>query len=260
MKSFQAQAAPRLKPTPGRETPLEALDDLLLWMDEDLLALNKPAGLLTIPDGYDPSLPNLAAMLKEHYGPTWVIHRLDKDTSGVILFARNAEAHRQLNAQFAHRETQKEYHCLFAGQPEWTETQIDLPLRVNGDRRHRTVVDHSAGKAAQTTIRVLQRLGLFTFAAAIPHTGYTHQIRSHLAAIGFPILADALYLSRRPDRPEQIAARDVIPTLPIQRVALHAFQLTFTHPVTGERRVVQAPYPTDFRETLAQLQQFNEPD
>lgn len=226
----------------------------VIWSDETLLVINKPSGLHTIPDGYNPSLPHLSGLLQEAYGQVWVVHRLDKDTSGVILFARTAEAHRVLNQQFEERKIRKEYHAICVGMPEWETLSIALPLQVNGDRKHRTIIDHQSGKQAETNVAILQRLGVFTLVVAHPHTGYTHQIRAHLAAVALPILNDPLYKSLEPETQAQIQARKIAERLPIQRVALHAYNITFIHPLHEKSVQVQAPYPLDFKETLDALE------
>jgi RluA family pseudouridine synthase len=226
------------------------MDYQVLWSDESLLVIDKPSGLRSIPDGYNRSLPCLSAMLQKAFDRVWVVHRLDKDTSGVILFARSADVHRELNQQFERRKIKKEYHAITVGMPAWESLTISLPLTIDGDRKHRTVIDHQAGKPAETDVAVLQPLGVFTLLAAFPHTGYTHQIRAHLAAVALPLLNDPLYKSLEPDTQAQINARQQIPGLPIQRLALHAYQITFIHPATGETVTAQAPYPQDFRETI----------
>lgn len=227
----------------------------ILWEDEALVIVNKPAGLLTIQDGYNPSLPYLSALLEENFGRVWVVHRLDKDTSGAILFARNAAAHKALNTQFEQRQVKKIYHALVVGMPEWETTGIPLPLKIDGDRRHRTVIDHQNGKEAKTEVQTIQRLGLFTLLAAYPLTGYTHQIRAHLAAIGFPVLHDPLYKSLQPETQAMVEARKQAPLLPIRRLALHAFRISFTHPVTDLPLIVDAPYPEDLDGTIQFLSQ-----
>ncbi len=226
---------------------------LLLWEDEQLLAVNKPAGLLTIPDGHDPTLPHLSGLLKEQFGQAWTVHRLDKETSGVMIFARTLEAHRSLDRQFAERAIHKEYRALVIGVPEWQESLIDLPLRINGDRKHRTVVDHQRGKPAQTAITALEQLGGFALLAAMPRTGYTHQIRAHLSSNGLPLLHDPLYQSLKPETEAQKAAQEMISRLPLNRLALHALRITFSHPITGERQTVEAPLAQDFAETVEML-------
>ncbi len=227
----------------------------VLWSDDSLLVINKPSGLRTIPDGYNPSLPHLIGQLQEAHGRLWVVHRLDKDTSGVILFARSAEAHRNLNQQFEERKTRKEYHALCIGMPAWEALTISLSLVVNGDRKHRTIIDPQAGKPAETEAAVLRRLGVFTLIAALPHSGYTHQIRAHLAASSLPILNDPLYKSLKPETAAQIEARDIARDLPIRRVALHAYQIVFAHPISGQSMNIQAPYPDDLNQTIKYLQQ-----
>lgn len=232
------------------------LPEMLLYEDEALLAVNKPAGLRTIQDGYDPTLPHLIGLLQAAYGEVWVVHRLDKDTSGTILFARTSQAHRELNRQFEQRQTVKEYHALVLGSPDWEEREITLPLRLNGDRQHRTVVDPQKGRPASTTCRVLRRFQIvnqaaevgITLIAAWPHSGYTHQIRAHLSTLGLPLVGDPLYKSLHPEDRGRIP-----PPLPIQRTALHAAKLSFTHPTTGAVLTIPASYPQDFAAALQAL-------
>ena len=226
---------------------------LILKSDDDIVAVNKPAGLCTIMDGYDASLPYLAGLLQELFGRVWVVHRLDKETSGVVLFARNAPTHRALNIQFQLREIKKEYRALVVGIPSWETNRISLPLKVNGDRSHRTVIDYQAGKPAETEVKVLQNFQGYSYLSAFPHTGYTHQIRAHLAATGFPLLQDPLYKSRLPETRFQIEAQKLLPSLPIHRCALHAVEITFHHPLTGENMSIQAPEPEDFIRTIQAL-------
>lgn len=239
----------------------KSLKDLILHQDEDLLAVNKPAGLLVLPDGYDPSAPHLKSILSPDYGDLWIIHRLDHHTSGIVLLARNSNAHRTLNSQFEGRQVVKRYHALIAGCPEWIERTVNLRLRVDGDRRHRTIIDARRGKPSSTHFRLLECYTHYAFIEALPKTGRTHQIRAHLAATGFPILADdlygdgqGLYLSqikpefrpgnRKPERPL------------LDRLGLHAYSIRFTHPATGEDIEFRAPYPKDFAAALRQLRKY----
>jgi len=221
-----------------------------LYLDDALLVINKPAGLPTLVDGYQRDAPYLAGLLNETYGRVWVVHRLDKDTSGVIVFARTAQAHRQLNDQFAKRLASKVYHGLALGQPEWEENIVDLPLRPNGDRRHRTVIDLQGGKPATTELRVLERYQGYVLIEATPRTGRTHQIRAHLAAAGHPLVADALYRragGQQPEPPNESA--------PIDRLGLHAYSLVLIHPLSGEAQRFEAPYPPDLAGAVERLRQ-----
>lgn len=225
-------------------------EGFIIWSDSALLAINKPAGLLTLPDGYDQTQPHLLKVLEPRFGKCWIVHRLDRETSGILLVARSAEAHHLLNDQFSERKVQKTYHALVEGTPPWKETLIEQPLRKNGDRRHRTIVDNRLGKPASTQCRILKRFLDYSLVEAQPQTGYTHQIRSHLAAIGFPLAGDVLYGGQ---------SKVIIPTgeeLPLHRVALHALSIRFQHPISGQTLFFKAPYPPDIQSTLDALRAY----
>jgi RluA family pseudouridine synthase len=233
---------------------------LIQWEDEHLLVVNKPAGLATLPDGYDPDLPHLKGVLEPHYGKLWIVHRLDRDTSGVLLLARTSEAHRSLNTQFETRKVRKVYHALVKGEPGWKERQVDLPLLPDADRYHRTLVDHRKGKVARTHFRLLDRYRRFSLVEAAPETGRTHQIRVHLASSGHPIACDPLYgdgqeiyLSEvKPGyRPGKGEERPLL-----ARLGLHARALHLLHPETGEEISFEAPYSKDFGAVVTQLRKI----
>lgn len=212
----------------------------VLFIDAHLLIVDKPAGLPTLPDGYDKNAPCLINLLKQQYDRVWVVHRLDKETSGVIVFALSAEVHRTLNMAFESRAVHKIYHAITRGVPHWDEYTIDLPLRPDGDRHHRTVIDRQRGKAAVTHLRVSERFAQHALIEARPETGRTHQIRAHLAALDLPLAGDALY-----------GGKDV--TFLNARTTLHARSLELEHPVTQATLQVEAPYPADFAQVLRQL-------
>jgi RluA family pseudouridine synthase len=226
--------------------------DAVLWLDEAIVVVNKPAGLLAIRGGYGDE-PFLVQVLEPQLGRLWVVHRLDRDTSGVIVLARSGAAHRVLNNQFAERRVQKVYHALVDGVPAWGERTIDLPLRRDGDRRHRTVVDPEGGKPARTQVRLLEAFARHALLEAIPMTGRTHQVRAHLSALGLPLAGDPLYRVPRghPARGHG-ETNDALPD-PIARTALHALTLTLHHPTTGDQVIFRAPYPADLCRALELL-------
>ncbi|MGB9672532.1 MAG: RluA family pseudouridine synthase [Anaerolineales bacterium] len=222
------------------------IQEWILFADEYLIVLNKPAGLRSLPDGYNPSAEHLLSLLQPFFGKLWIVHRLDKDTSGVIVLTRTPEAHRSLNQQFEQRTVKKIYHAIIHGKPSWREMDITDPLKTNGDRRHRTVIDYAQGKMAQTHCRVLEYFPNNALVELHPKTGRTHQLRTHLAYIHHPILGDQLYT------PAEIKKTQIC-TMDIERLALHAYSIQFTHPTSNQPLEFSAPYPPDFRACLARL-------
>jgi len=212
---------------------------LLIYEDADILIVNKPANLSVLPEGWEPDAPYLVQILLEKYPELLIAHRLDKVTSGVMVFARNPEAHRALNIQFEKHTTRKIYHAICVGIPKWDEHTARHKLRINVGHSHRTVVDNGQGKPTETSFKVLKRFKKFSLLEAVPATGRTHQIRVHAYALGFPLLGDSLYSAP--------------PTDLIERPALHAQSLTFTHPTSAEELTFSAPYPADIQEVLEKI-------
>lgn len=211
----------------------------IIHVDDHILVINKPAGLPVLPDGWEKDAPYLVKMLEEKYGKIFIIHRLDKFTSGVMVFARDAESHRALNIQFENREAEKVYHAIVEGNPKWDEKVAKHPLRANVGNKHRTAVDNKNGKPSETRFRVIRRYQESALIEAKPLTGRTHQIRVHAYALGNPLLGDVLYGAQE--------------THIISRPALHAHALTLTHPVTNERLTFTAERPEDFATALKLL-------
>jgi RluA family pseudouridine synthase len=214
----------------------------LLHKDNDLIIINKPAGLLSVPDGYDPDLPHLRSVLEPLYGKLWMVHRLDKETSGVMVLARNPEAHRRLNEIFREREVNKIYHCLVSPKPNWRNLDIHYPLKTDADRKHRTRVDKIHGKPATSLCKVIKLFDLGALIEITIETGITHQIRAHLREFNLAILGDELYRVGLPPQPFND-----------QRMMLHARILTLPDLQTGEMKEYSANYPDDFRQAYTQL-------
>ncbi|OGN98516.1 MAG: hypothetical protein A2Z71_08985 [Chloroflexi bacterium RBG_13_50_21] len=236
---------------------IQASDITVLYCDFALLVINKPAGLSTLPDGYNLTLPHVKSILEQEHGRLWIVHRLDKQTSGVLLLARSAQAHRSLNTQFEQHLTSKIYHALVEGNPEWIEKTINLPLRPNGDRSHRTVVDHEKGKPALTHLKALKRFGNYSLLEAIPETGRTHQIRAHLSSESLVIFGDKLYGGRKHDNPSEIEAHAVdcldLSKISMEGMGLHARSLEIIHPNSGQRIKFEAAYPAWWENALKLL-------
>jgi tRNA pseudouridine32 synthase/23S rRNA pseudouridine746 synthase len=213
------------------------MNELVLHTDEHILVADKPAGLSTNPGGWEAGGESLVATLETDYGRLWVVHRLDRGTSGLVVFAHNPEAHRILSRLFETRAVTKAYHALLNGVPAWDEHTARHPLRLNVGHSHRTAVDHSHGKPSETAFRVLERFGRACLVEAAPRTGRTHQVRVHAYALGFPLLGDTLYSAPACGL--------------IDRPALHACELEFEF--DGRRLHFSAPYPQDFLQALEQL-------
>ncbi|MDD5468126.1 MAG: RNA pseudouridine synthase [Anaerolineales bacterium] len=147
---------------------------MLLWADPALLVVNKPAGLPTLPDGYQLEASCLVNLLSAEFPTVMVVHRLDKETSGILVLARTPHAHQQLSLQFERRQAAKRYRALMSGESDWAHWEVCAPLRKDGDRRRRTVVDTRRGKTSHTELNVLERYRGFALVEAIPHTGRTH--------------------------------------------------------------------------------------
>jgi tRNA pseudouridine32 synthase / 23S rRNA pseudouridine746 synthase len=222
---------PPLPPTFDYRPP-PGLD--IVHEDERLIVCNKPSGLLTVP-GKDPSLADcLEARVQARHPDrpaTKVVHRLDKDTSGLIVLAFDKAALGALGSQFEHRKVEKYYVARVWGDVAGERGEIDLPLATDWDNKPRQRVDHERGRASRTEWHVLAREGGVTRLKLVPLTGRTHQLRVHLLAIGHPILGDTFYAP-----PEAVAAAD--------RLQLHAQMLAFSHPADGSWRefVVPAPF------------------
>ena len=207
-----------------------ALD--VIHQDERILVLNKPPGLLSVPGIGPDKLDCLASRAQREFPGARIVHRLDRDTSGVIVMGLDAKAHRELSRQFHDREVHKMYVAIVSGMVEPDDGEVNLPMRKDMDPRNapRQVIDHQQGRSAVTKYRVLKREADRTRLELHPITGRTHQIRLHLQSIGHPILGDDLYAP-----PEVVALAD--------RLMLHAQSLWLVHPGTAEPMMFEAECP-----------------
>ena len=232
-------------------------DYTVIYNDDDIVVLNKRSGLLIAADRYDENAPRLDKEAEKEFGTLFAVHRIDKDTSGCVIYAKNAESHRSLSMQFENREVEKTYHCLVHGYPTWQTQHVDARLLVDGDSKHRTVLSKE-GKNAVTDFRNLGKVGPYTWIEAKPHTGRTHQIRVHLNSLGLAIVCDPLYSgNQHPVFLSEIKKRwngDESQERPLlSRLALHAYSLCVTHPKTGEKMTFVAPYQKDMEATRKQF-------
>ncbi|SEA12902.1 RluA family pseudouridine synthase [Microbulbifer marinus] len=207
----------------------------VIYSDEALLVLDKPCGLLSVP-GRDPAhRDSLATRAQERFSEALIVHRLDMDTSGLLVMARSPEVHRKLSAQFQSRQVEKAYVAKVWGELTEDCGEIDLPLICDWPNRPRQKVDFEVGKPSLTRWQKISTAAGCSLVRLKPVTGRSHQLRVHMEAIGHPILGDPFYAHRR----ALVAA---------PRLLLHATELAFTHPETGERlRFTSTPDPEWFQ-------------
>ena len=199
-----------------------SLDLDIIYQDASLIVVNKPAGLLAVPGRGADKQDCLASRVQAEFPDALVVHRLDMATSGLLLFARGAEMQRRLSHLFREREVQKRYVAVVSGRLELLSGEIDLPLIRDWPNRPRQKVDHESGKPSLTRYRLLiHDVSTNTSRVELePVTGRTHQLRVHMAAIGHPIMGDALYGGEAEGR--------------VERLLLHASALSFAHPLNAE--------------------------
>lgn len=202
----------------------------LLYYDDDVVVVNKPSGLLSVPGKAPEHRDSLIARLQRVFPLARIVHRLDMATSGVMVVAQHKDSHRQLSRQFELRQTAKRYYARVAGTPAQTAGSVDLPLICDWPNRPKQKVDHGSGKPALTHYQVVQQYENEALVALIPVTGRSHQLRVHMLELGHPILGDRLY-----------GTSAVVASAP--RLQLHAETLVFTHPTTAERLQFSAPLP-----------------
>ena len=232
------------------------LDEYIILENEDLVAINKPSGLLTIPDRFGKDI-SLKQLLKARYGDIFTVHRLDRDTSGIVVFAKNEAAHKHLSLQFENRETKKIYNGLVLGKPAVESGTINEPITEHPVKKGLMTV-YRKGKESITEYEVLDNYRHFSWMQFRILTGRTHQIRVHMKHVGHPIVCDELYGDGKPVFISQIKQRynlskEELEERPLlNRLALHSAQLSFKG-LSGEDVDLEAPLPKDLRALLNQL-------
>ena len=200
------------------------------YLDEHLIVLNKPSGLLSVPGRGEHNYDSLAVRVQRQFPQALVVHRLDMPTSGLMLMALGSKAQSVMGRLFQQRQVEKQYLAVVAGRPETIQGEVDLPLIADWPNRPRQKVDQASGKPALTRYTLLEHDPQNGTSRVLlePHTGRSHQLRVHMMSIGHPILGDELYA---PARWHSAAPR----------LLLHAQRLALAHPISGEALVIECP-------------------
>ncbi len=233
-----------------------------LYEDDDLIIVNKPAGLLVIPDRFNSELPSLNKILEAKAGGNkiWVVHRLDKETSGVTCFAKNEHTHRYLSILFQERDVNKFYAGLVNGIVIPPEGRIESPIAEH-PAVHGKMIVAKKGKMAITDYKVVEQWPLYSLLQFQIHTGRTHQIRVHMQSIGHPIVCDVLYGDGQPfllsniKRKYRMSEKDEQEKPLLNRLALHAYRIDFIKE-DGTEILAEAPLPKDISACVKQLNKW----
>jgi len=242
---------------------MQRIDPVIVFQDAFIIAINKPAGMLSIPDRFDTGKPNIHSWLKKQYPTAMVLHRLDRETSGLMIFALDEESHRRFSGLFHDRLIKKEYLALVDGVMIDDSGEVDAPI-AESKTTAGTMVISGRGKKSRTSYQVLERFKNCTLIAAEIHTGRMHQVRVHMRHIGHPLLIDAIYGERDHITIEQIKRKNLrlgkwveeAPSL-MSRSTLHSFRLSFEHPLTDQMISIEAPLHKDFNAVLSQLRKWS---
>jgi 23S rRNA pseudouridine955/2504/2580 synthase/23S rRNA pseudouridine1911/1915/1917 synthase len=235
----------------------------ILFEDACILIVNKPAGLLTIPDR-NGSQENLLNLLQKKYGHVLTVHRLDRETSGMLCFARTEAAHRNLSLQFEKHTVDKFYLALVDGLVHQTEGEIDKPIGEHPSVPGKMSVNFHQGKPSLTFYRIRETFKYFTLLEVLIKTGRTHQIRVHLQSIGYPLAIDSLYGNKSAITAAQIKGRNFktgkfseTDRPLMSRTSLHATRLRINHPDSGQQMEWEIPLPKDFQALINQIKKWS---
>jgi len=234
--------------------------EVIIFENDDFVAINKPAGLLTIPDRYDETLPSLYKILEKKYGKIFIIHRLDRETSGLILFAKDDATHKYLSQLFENRNVEKFYLGIIHGSLQNKKGVIDEPVAEHPANKGMMVINHK-GKASVTEYEVMEDYGLYSLVKFKIHTGRTHQIRVHMKYLGHPIVCDEIYGKAQPillssfKKKYKLSRHDEEERPILKRLGLHSYQLKFSD-ISGMPYDLIADLPKDMNALLKQLTKY----
>ncbi len=229
----------------------------IIFENDQFIAVNKPAGILTIPDRFDQNIPSLIRILEQQSGKLFVIHRLDRETSGLILFAKNEGAHRFFSQLFEQRGIEKYYAALVVGDPVVKEGSIEEPIMEHPSLKGQMVINRK-GKVSRTDYKVLESYRHYSLVEFQLHTGRTHQIRVHMKYLGNPIACDELYGNGKPillssiKKKFKLSQHDEEERPLLARLALHSYRLKFKDQA-GKEMELKAELPKDIRAVIQQL-------
>jgi len=225
-----------------------------IYEDENIIAVNKSSGISAGGDRWDESLERLDKIIAHDLDlqKIFTVHRIDKETSGIIVFAKNAGIHRELSIAFEQRKILKKYVLIVHGRPSWKETICDLPLVPNGNKKHMTIIDKFRGKESVTRFNLISTAGNYSVLEAFPQTGRIHQIRVHAASLGHPVVCDGLYGKETPVKLSSFKRGwrgDPHKERPLlARLGLHALELTLPN-----GQLLTAPLPKDMDSLIKQM-------
>ncbi|HMG14796.1 MAG TPA: RluA family pseudouridine synthase [Saprospiraceae bacterium] len=234
----------------------------IIYIDDHIIVVNKPAGFLSIPDRFDANKPSVSAFLKSKYQDIFVLHRLDKDTSGIMIFGRTAEDHKHLSNQFEKHSLKKKYLALVEGFVLNDSGKIDKPIGESKASGGQMIITPK-GKQSITLYKVLKRFKKYSLVEADILTGRMHQIRVHFKSIGHPLAIDAMYGNRTEMfisdiKTKKLSVSKFEEEKPIMtRTTLHAFALEFRHPSSLEEMRLEAPPHKDMKALLTQLEKWD---
>ncbi|MCL2801433.1 MAG: RNA pseudouridine synthase [Treponema sp.] len=229
----------------------------IIFQNEQIVAVNKTSGISVGGDRWDESKERLDKILECDLGipKVFTVHRIDKETSGLVVFAKNKDIHRNLSIAFEQRNVYKCYTAIVHGRPSWKETTCELPLIPNGNKKHMTIIDKFRGKESVTSFKVILSAGNFSVLEVKPVTGRIHQIRVHATALGHPVVCDDLYGKYSPIKLSSFKRAwrgDPHEERPLlARLGLHAQELTLP-----ENQNLTAPLPKDMSSLIKQLEKI----